>query len=642
MVRPNTEQNINGSSRTTFRLAPSADVSLTANGIYRNVLNGGSGISVPGARSPSDTLGFLPSESQRTKITSAAKHGILSTDANYRPLGWLTMNGTVGGDYTAQTDESTLRAQDCTPALQLLNPVVNGAPVPCGSGHTVRRGEVMVATANVRAQLSFEPVSWVNLRTSLGEQYSHTGFYNLQVGNSHPFGCPLAFGTTLLTPEPVCLFSSMQRYAVNESRDEDATAGWYLEEAVGIFGLYTSFGIRQDVSSAFGHHTNKTPPNYPKFSLSYPLSEQSFFPKQSIVPSLRLRLAYGQSGNQASQTSVLNSYALDQLTTETTSAPMIQVNMLGNPDLKPERGTEWEGGFDISLFENERVHAEVTLYKKFTRDAITQVILPPSYGVQTLAQTINLGNVQNRGAELAVTTKVLDTKQLGWDFSVNWTQNTNKLVHMAPSLSASGPLGTQFHEGYPLYGYWGAPVISYADRNGDGILSPSEIVFGEQVFMGAPYPKSEVTYTNSVSLLNGALRVNASFDQVNGLSNRMMVNNQGTYNTRGAVDRTAPLAEQAAWIQALFNGGAYMGETTSLRLNELSVTYNVPVATARRFLHASSFALTVAGRNLALWTDYAGKDPNVDTSNLFGEATLDDGTGVPQPRNWTLRFNLGL
>ena len=109
-----------------------------------------------------------------------------------------------------------------------------------------------------------------------------------------------------------------------------------------------------------------------------------------------------------------------------------------------------------------------------------------------------------------------------------------------------------------------------------------------------------------------------------------------------AVDPTAPLGQQAAYIQAVVNNGAYIGTSSSVRLNEFSVTYNVPTATARRLLRVSSLAVTLAGRNLALWSSYAGKDPNVDTSGLFGEVTSDNGLGTPQPRQWALRFNLGL
>jgi hypothetical protein len=217
-------------------------------------------------------------------------------------------------------------------------------------------------------------------------------------------------------------------------------------------------------------------------------------------------------------------------------------------------------------------------------------------------------------------------------------------VHKSPDLNVNGPLNTQFVEGYPLFGYWGVPVESYNDVNRDSILAPSEIKFGSPVFMGAPYPKREVTYQSGLTFFGGMLGVNASLDQITGQATPLLIGNSGASGIlpRAAVDRTAPLAEQAAYIQALLNNRSYILTTSSVRLNELSVTYNMPVSMARRIFHVHSAALTFAGRNLALWSNYAGKDPNVDTSGLFGDATQDSGLGTPQPRMFTFRFNLGL
>jgi len=639
MLHPNSELDLDGSSRTTFTVSPTLDLSLTTTGIYRDVLNGGSGIQRDNndgvAFMPADSLAFLPSEGQRTKATSTETRGTSAATINARPFSWLALTGTGGGDYGLRSDQSDLQPQFCTPLFQTLN-TANGT---CQSGHVISRGNTFVLTANGGATFSFTPMSWLNLRTAVGEQYSHTRFYNMQVGNNSGQNCMLAFGTTLLTPNPVCPNNNAQQYRLTESRDEAATAGVYLEETINAFGLYTTFGVRQDLASAFGGQVSKSPPNYPKFNFSYPISEQSFFPKQSVVSSLRLRLAYGQSGNQASQTAVINQYYQTALTLPGGSGPIQEITLSnpGNAKLRPEIGTEWEGGFDISFFESERIHLEATLYRKMTRNMLTITQLPPSLGSRN--QYINLGNVVNHGLELGLTTKVIDRQALSWDVVVQGSKNSNKLVHAAIPVNA-GPLNTQFREGYPLYGYWGVPIASYADANGDGILEQNEIVFGTQEFMGAPYPKGELTYGSTFSLWNGALRFNANIAQVIGQTTQLMVDNQA-FVPRAAVDRTAPLADQAGYLQAIVNNFSYLGTSSSLRLNELSATYTAPVSYAR-LVHATSLSLTLAGRNLALWTNYEGKDPQINTAGILGEASQDNALGTPQPRSWTLRFTLGL
>jgi len=653
MKRPNTEQNIDGKSNTTFQIAPSADVSLNAQAIYRNDLNGGSGVIIPTqvgqGMSPGDTLGIMPSQQQRTRNTSLAKRGVLASSGHFTPWQWLNLTGTTGGDYTLRSDEANIRAQDCTAVLQVVN---HGPNSTCRSGRNTRRDETFVKTANVGAQLSFSPLSWVTSRTSLGEQYGHTDFYSLQVGA--PFDCTLAFGSTLLTPAPICPYSNENPYTVSESQDQSATAGVYVEESLGLFGLFVTTGIRRDVSSGFGSAVNRTPPNYPKFDLSYPISEQSFFPKQSLVSSLRLRVAYGQSGNAASQSGTLNTYQQQQELFGPSNTPtaIIVMTGLGNRDLKPERGVEWEGGFDLSLFERERVRVGFTMYRKFTRDAINWLPIASSYGLGTgTLMYANLGDVENRGLEATVDVRPIDSRLLTWNLTINGTKNTSKLVHKAQTLRADGQGDTRNVEGYPLFGYWGIPVASYADANHNGILEPQEVMFGPSKYLGSAAPRGELTYANSIGLFNGTLHVGANFDQVLGQVTVRYIDSDGG-RPRAAVDPTAPLAEQAGWIQAVVNfsdghggntqGAEYFSEASTLRFNELSVAYDVPAKLVQRLLHGRALQVTVAARNLALWTNYVGKDPNVSTQASVDEFSFDFGTGVSQPRNVTLRFNLSL
>jgi len=71
------------------------------------------------------------------------------------------------------------------------------------------------------------------------------------------------------------------------------------------------------------------------------------------------------------------------------------------------------------------------------------------------------------------------------------------------------------------------------------------------------------------------------------------------------------------------------------------MTYTMPVQFAQRVLHTRSASVTLSGRNLGLWTNYAGQDPNMDTSGFLSEAASNNGFGTPQPRSWILRFTLG-
>jgi hypothetical protein len=62
-----------------------------------------------------------------------------------------------------------------------------------------------------------------------------------------------------------------------------------------------------------------------------------------------------------------------------------------------------------------------------------------------------------------------------------------------------------------------------------------------------------------------------------------------------------------------------------------------------RWLNANSAVLALSGRNIALFTDYSGKDPEISSSpgNPLTEGYSDNPT-VPQTRYWILRLTLGM
>lgn len=662
MIRPNTERVLNGSSRTSIRAGSALDGSLTATGAYRDVLNGGSGMQNTGdgqasrlaAYGPWDTLRYLPSETQRARNTSLAKRGSVSSSVNYTPGSWLTLHGTLGGDYTLRSDDALARSMDCSATfIGSDSPTIS----PCVNGHANARSETFVTTANMGAQLSFTLMPNLVSRTAIGQQYSRTKYYSLSAGSAS--GTNLAFGTELLTPSPIAITAGNQLFDVREGRDEAASAGWYLEQT-GAFRerLFVTAAFRRDAASAFGWTVNKAAPVYPKFSASWLASDEPFFRGGSLVSSLRLRAAYGQSGNQAGQTSVLNDYLLGQTLLDGTTITAIIMRSLGNPALRPERTRELEGGFDLALLDDERIRLEFTMYHKMSRDAIATANLPPSYGVaslvnnvrtSSLTQVVNYGSVENRGQELTVTARILDGRTIGWELTANASRNTNKLVSKNPSVpsgNTTGFRGPQLREGYPLHGHWGYNVLSYADRDGNGILEEEEMSFGGLVFRGAPYATGEIGWASSVVLWGGMFRVNSNVQQVLGQTTKIRSTSEvggaaTNYLGRSWFDPTSTIAQQAAGMEALKSFG-WMGESSSIRLAELSLTYTMPAAMVRRLLRAQSASVTFAGRNLGFWSSYAGKDPNVDTSGALGDITGEDGSGVPQPRNWTVRLNLGL
>jgi hypothetical protein len=313
-------------------------------------------------------------------------------------------------------------------------------------------------------------------------------------------------------------------------------------------------------------------------------------------------------------------------------APGIIRATVGNPSLRPERTSEWEFGFDLSLFAQERIQINMTSYRKLSLDAIMDATLSPSHGADMLTQQRNVGSVQNKGIELSTSAKVFNTRMFGWDISVSVSRNANMLVKKDSTTSES-TYGGRLREGYPIFGLWAYPLLSYNDLNGDGMLAVSEAAFGDSLmFYSAPYPRSEINYQNTITLLNGAVRVSSLVSQTNGLGTIFT----GGSATRCEVDRTCTIAQQAA-AMARANGATLPVNTT--RLQEVSVTYMLSPRLARTLFRTRSGSISLGGRNLALWSNYSGKDPNINKDN--SDVATDDGATLPQPRSWSFRFNLG-
>jgi hypothetical protein len=190
--------------------------------------------------------------------------------------------------------------------------------------------------------------------------------------------------------------------------------------------------------------------------------------------------------------------------------------------------------------------------------------------------------------------------------------------------------------GYPLFGRWAKPILGYADVNQDGVIERNEVQLGDTlVFMGSSEPNYEANLFTTLSLFRGAVTLNAGFSYQNGLTqiNQTVGGAGQAIFSPGLSDPSSSFGEQAA--VAVMNETDYglLQTVNTLRLNSVSVAYNAPPSLAGRF-GAKALSIAVQGTNVGLWTNYAGKDPNV---NAFTTGNEVRDTGVlPMPRSWQL------
>jgi hypothetical protein len=425
-----------------------------------------------------------------------------------------------------------------------------------------------------------------------------------------------------------------------------------VEEQVALNDrIFLTGAVRADQNSAFGTSFQRV--LYPKASLSWIVSEESFFPRPSWLDQFRVRSAYGTSGVQPGPIDALQYYYPSSVKIAAQDEPAVQYFALGNADLRPERASEFEGGFDAKLFGN-RTTFEVTYYSKLTKDALVSAVIAPSLGTGATTQSVNLGSVKNVGLEMLVQSQLVQHGDaFGWDVTLNGSTNTNKLVTLGTD-AVGRPIppivGTTIREmpGYSLFGWWQRPY-TYEDTNKDGIITLNELhVADSAVYIGSSTPRYEMSLANGFDLLSRTLRINALFDYKGGfklLNSTERIRCSGRNNCRGASDITAPLWDQARAVAVREDPShtyyGYFEDATFLRFRELSLTYTLPQSVTTRLAGSQSASLNFAVRNLHVWTKYTGIDPESNASAGSVDTAPSDFQTMPPPTYFTLRLSVG-
>lgn len=455
---------------------------------------------------------------------------------------------------------------------------------------------------------------------------------------------------------------------------ENNTVGVYLQQQFGWQDrLFITGAVRADDNSAFGEDFDLIV--YPKVSGSWVVSDGG----SGFLNSFRLRAAYGESGQQPDAFAALRSFATRP---SPAGIATVRPNSPGNAELGPERGVEIEAGFDASFF-NDRISVDFTFYDQTTKDAIVARQVPPSTGFLA-NQFVNIGEISNRGIELGLNARVLQSNALDWDFFVNASTNRNRIESLGLPCSGKPELRdtcflqlgwtTRNHEGYPL-GSLFAPSVAFAEFvpnvdpndplsykiNRDTMLchsvdeddSAPYIPCNEEawIYQGHPDPNLEIAVGSSFRI-GERLTVDAL---VQGKIGQTKYDLQGWWRY-GAIQQSEltynPLDYDIRKVaEAQFGStGEYdlwVHEASFVRFRELSLTYQVPEQWLGP-VRSTRGSLSLSARNLAMlwtnWPEWPHHDPEVvDPSNTFsGNREPQEDSAVPPLTSITITVRLGM
>jgi len=598
---------------------------------HRYVVSGTNGLNYSGVSNIGEPLNgwaqFTPADIFQRVATEGVQRFLGSTTASWRPLTWIQIDGTSGVDFSA----------DNTFSLQRLDQGPNFGSQRQG-GITDRRDMQRIFTATSRATATWNPNVWANLRTTVGADY---------LNNESEFS---SAGSSQLAPGGQTVGSGAVKSASNQSPTATKTLGYYAQEQIALRDrLFLTAAVRYDQNTAFGTQYKGVP--YPKFSASYNLSDESFFPRNDYLNSLHLRLAYGASGVQPGATSALRTFSTATTNIVSDRTGLVS-NDIGNAELKPETSAEWETGFDARVLSN-KINLEFTYYSKQTRDALLNLNIAPSSGASAGSILKNLGSVKNAGAEVSINAQLLDRRNFAWDLTIGGAHNKNKLVTLGEDNGQALPrIGTTTRQqaGYPLNSIWVVPY-TWADANNDGFIGANEVLVSstDTVFMGPSLPADQLTIQNGFDLLKRRLRINMLFDNKGGgiIFNQYNFLCLQTATCEAKSNPDAQLWDQARSVAA--NSGTRVNGTTYKtnfgyyengqfwRFRELSATYTFPERLIQKYIRAQTVSFTLGARNLKVWTKYTGEDPE---SN-YGTGDTQQTLLTTAPRRYiTGRFNI--
>ncbi|MDX1392841.1 MAG: TonB-dependent receptor [Gemmatimonadota bacterium] len=589
----------------------SSDLELPQNGqgSYGVIAEGLFGTAEPdGWRSDPDYFDAIRTEQGIERFTGSLALG-------WSPKPWLDVRATAGLDATHRTDDQFVpRGEVDDPQLEL-------------GFRDADRHERHVYTVDGLAQAWWDLRPDLAARTSLGVQY-----FRDHGSSVHAEGVELS-------PGSISVDASAETLAF-DSYDESRTLGTFVEQQLAWRErLYLTVGLRADDNSAFGESFDFVV--YPKAGVSWVASDEPWFSARGPLNSLRLRAAWGVAGTQPNGSEALTLlFPLPVTDLDGENESGIYFGRVGNPDVKPERTTEIEGGADAELF-GGRLALSLTLFHQRTTDALVSVPIAPSLGIG-FNRWENIGETVTRGLEGVVNARVAEWGSTRFDLMLSGALLDGELVTLGKDIAPFVNDAQRHVPGYPLGAYWELPIESFGDANGDGIISPEEVAVGDTaVFIDEALPPVQGV-ARPVLSFGDRVYVRASFEARAGHS---LWNGTEWLRCRGGRsrrvhDRAAPLEDQAACVAAIHGGTAagFIETASFVRWRELAVTLEAPPSWLRA-LGFERAALTLSGRNLGLWTSYPGLDPEVSLVTGDELFTVDFST-QPPVRYWAARLSL--
>ncbi|MBC9929461.1 TonB-dependent receptor [Chitinophaga qingshengii] len=403
--------------------------------------------------------------------------------------------------------------------------------------------------------------------------------------------------------------------------------------------------IRRDGFSGFG--SNNKYGVFPSVAVGWNIHNEKFMTDLApVISQLKLRASYGKSGNQAigayQTLTRMNTvqYIYDGITTIG-----VVPDTLGNPNLKWETTKGLNVGVDFSLW-NNRLSGTIEAYSNNTYDLLLSRKIPAISGYTSVFD--NIGKTANKGLEILLNSRNIQSDNFTWQTSFNISFNKNKVVALYGDNKDD--IGNNLFIGKPLYGIYDYTMIGiwqegedmkvdpgakpgyikFLDRDGSGKIDAAD-----RSYLGTQLPKYIAGLTNTFTYKN--ISLNIFIQDVHGQlrpNNILDIRDQG-----GTVNLPADLPYWTSENKINTNpslaynnpkGYKYAQDASFIRIKDVTLSYTFDKKMLER-RKIGNLMMYVSGRNLGTFTRWLGWDPETAPSGFTSVTSkLNNGQGGGQ------------
>ena len=438
---------------------------------------------------------------------------------------------------------------------------------------------------------------------------------------------------------------------------------WALNSYIGRFA-YTfndkymaTLTARVDGNSRFG--ANNKYGFFPSMGLGWLISQEEFMRNLSWLNTLKLHASYGITGNSEGLGTYrsLAVYSTGNLLLNGTRVSSANPARMANPDLRWERQSQWDVGFNLNTFGN-RLNFDISYYYKYTDDLLLDAPIPHTSGYNTIAK--NVGAISNRGFDILVNGIIVSTGDFEWSATVNANYNTNKVEKLnegnADMFVGDNWVGAQviMRVGEPLGCWWGLKREGIRTDPSTGRVGAALRSSGKEI-LGKGTPDWMGSFMNRFSYKNFDFMADFQYAIGGKIRQDFYHSTEDRFGLTSGLRSilykgwTEGQPSQPDMVQAIRNGvfdgqdsnmdTRWLCDASYFRLNLLQLGYNFTPAQAKAIgINGLRTYISVENVFILHSKDFQGYDPEASSRGRFEQNAFF--FQYPRPRTFSIGVNV--